>query len=109
MKILVGDIVVVTAGKDKGKQGKVLKTYPDANKLTVEGANLYTRNYKPMAGQPGRSVKRERPLPIANVAIINDKGQPDRVGYSVSKTGEKTRIFKKTGSIIVNSKANETK
>jgi len=100
MKIKVGDSVIVTAGKDKGTSAKVIKTYPKENMLIVEGANMYTRNFKPQQGQPGRQVRRERPLPMAKVAIINDKGKADRVGYSVGKDGSKVRIFKKTGSLV---------
>lgn len=98
MKIKVGDQVIVSSGKDKGLKAKVIKTYPRMEKVIVEGANMYTRNYKPMGGQPGRQVKRERPLHVGSVAVINDKGQPDRVGYTVAKDGSKVRVFKKTNS-----------
>lgn len=105
MKFKLGDNVIVTAGKDKGLKAKILKTYPKDGTVVVEGANMYTRNFKPQQGQPGRQVRRERPLDLAKVAIVNDKGQADRIGYSVGKDGSKARVFKKTGSLVPEPKA----
>lgn len=100
MKLKVGDNVLITAGKDKGKQGQVTQVDADKNQVVVAGVNLYTRNIKPMFGQPGQQLRRERPLPTAKVAIVNDKGQPDRVGYQLDSKGNKVRVFKKTGQVI---------
>ena len=61
---------------------------------------MYTRHYKPMQGQPGKTVRRERALTAASVAIINDKDERDRIGYQVAKDGTKTRIFRKTGAVV---------
>jgi large subunit ribosomal protein L24 len=108
MKFKAGDSVIVTAGKDKGMKSRILKVMPDNNKVIVEGANLYTRNYKPMQGQPGRQVRRERALTAASIAIINDKGLPDRIGYQVAKDGSKVRIYRKTGAVIPEPKPVET-
>lgn len=100
MKFKVGDQILVTAGKDKGKQGKILKVLPEKNRVVVEGVNLYTKHVKPMGERSGEKTRSERALPLANIAIINDKGQADRIGYSVSKSGAKERIYKKTGKVI---------
>lgn len=100
MKLRTGDTVIVTAGREKGKQGQIKAVIPAQNRVIVDGVNLYTRHLKPQLGQAGQSLTRERSLPTASVAIINDKGQPDRVGYSVAKDGSKTRIFKKTGKPV---------
>lgn len=100
MKLRVGDSVLVTAGKDKGKKGQVIQVMPENDMVIVEGMNLYTRHVKPMGERAGETVRRERALATAKVAIINDKNQPDRIGYIVTKDGKKERIFKKTGSII---------
>lgn len=100
MKFKVGDQVLVTAGKEKGKKGTISRVLPDENKVLVEGINLYTKHIKPFAGQEGQRVRRERALPTANVAILNDQGQPDRIGYQLAKDGTKTRIFRKTGKAI---------
>lgn len=100
MKLQVGDKVIITAGKDKGKTGEVVRVLPQDQKVVVGGVNLYTRHIKPMQGRSGDKVRLERPLPTANVAIVNEKGQPDRVGYQVSKSGSKERVYKKTGTVI---------
>ena len=100
MKLKLGDTVLVTAGKDKGKTAKVTRVLLASEKVVVEGVNLYTRHYKPMNNQPGRKVRKERPLHSASVAIINEKGKRDRIGYTVAKDGSKVRIFRKTGTPI---------
>jgi large subunit ribosomal protein L24 len=109
MKLKVGDTVLVTAGKDKGKTGVITRVLPDKDKVVVGGANKYVRHIKPMSGRAGDRVELERPLPTAKVAVINDKGQPDRVGYRVAKDGSKTRVFKKTGAVVPEPKQTEKK
>lgn len=100
MKLKAGDTVLVTAGKDKGKTAKVLRVLVASEKVVVEGVNLYTRHYKPMNNQAGRTVRKERPLSTASVAIVNEKGARDRIGYRVAKDGTKVRIFRKTGTPV---------
>jgi large subunit ribosomal protein L24 len=100
MKFKVGDKVVITAGKDKGKTGNITRVIMKSGEIVVSGINLYTRHVRPYAGKSGEKIRRERPLPAAKIAIINDKGQPDRIGYQISKSGSKDRIYKKTGAII---------
>jgi len=105
MKLKVNDKVLVTAGKDKGLTGVVKKVYPRLNKVLVEGVNKYTKHVKPMQGRAGDKIKVERPLHTASVAIINDEGKADRVGYKIAKDGSKVRIFKKTGKAITQTTA----
>lgn len=100
MKLRVNDQVLVTAGKDKGKKGKIIRVVPTRDAVVVEGVNLYVKHMKPMQGQAGQRLVLPRPLPTAKVAILNDKGQADRIGYKVAKDGSKTRIFKKTGAEV---------
>jgi len=100
MKFKINDKVLVTAGKDKGKKSKIVKVLPEKNCVVVEGVNMYTRHMKPFGGQAGQKLRKERPLPTAKIAIINDKDQADRIGILVGKDGKKSRIFKKTGKII---------
>jgi large subunit ribosomal protein L24 len=100
MKFRLNDQVLVTGGKDKGKRGKITRVFPKLERVIVEGANLYVKHLKPMSGREGQRIVRERALPTAKIAIINDKGQPDRIGYKVAKDGSKERIFKKTGKSI---------
>jgi large subunit ribosomal protein L24 len=96
MKFKVGDKVLVTAGKDKGHKGEIAKVFPDSEKVIVKGANFYTKHIKPVGERPGDKVRKERALPTAKIAIINDKGKADRIGYQVAKDGTKQRVFKKT-------------
>jgi large subunit ribosomal protein L24 len=100
MKFKIGDKVLVTSGKDKGQKGSIVKIDPTSNRVVVEGVNKYVKHIKPMMGRSGDKVLVERYLPTAKIAILNDKDQPDRIGYSVAKDGSKVRIYKKTGTII---------
>ena len=100
MKFKVGDMVLVTGGKDKGKQGKITAVQTDANKVVVADVNMYFKHVKPVNNQPGQRTRKERALPTANVAIINDQGKADRIGITVAKDGSKQRVFKKTGKVI---------
>jgi large subunit ribosomal protein L24 len=105
MKFKVGDTVLVTAGKDKGKKGPIVRVFSEDNSVVVEGMNMYSKHIKPMNGRAGEKMRLERPLATAKIAILNEKGLPDRVGYSISKDGQKTRIFKKTGTAVPEPKA----
>lgn len=100
MKFKVGDKVLVTAGKDKGKTSVITMILPKKDRAVVKDVNMYTRHIRPVQGRAGEKVRKERPLSPANFAIVNDQGQPDRIGYSVAKDGSKERIFKKTGKVI---------
>lgn len=100
MKFKVNDLVVVTGGKDKGKQAKIVKVLPKEDRVVVQGLNMYVKHIKPMQGRAGEKIRRERPLPTANIAIINpETGKVDRVGYKVDGD-KKVRVFKKTGQEI---------
>jgi len=109
MKFKIGDQVLITGGKDKGKKGEVARVYPELNKVLVEGVNVYIKHRKPMGDQPGQRLELARPLPLGKVAILNNKGEVDRIAYQVTKDGQKTRIFKKTGEAITYAKVNKKK
>jgi large subunit ribosomal protein L24 len=100
MKLRVGDRVLVTMGKDKGKKSEVTKVLPKENKVVITDINLYVKHVKPMGERAGERVRRERPMDVAKLAILNDKDQPDRVGFKIKADGTKERIFKKTGKVI---------
>ena len=96
-KIRRDDEVIVIAGKDKGKRGKVTKVLTD-DRLVVGGINLVKRHTKanPMLGLAGGIVEKEAPLHVSNVAIFNSEtGKADRVGFKV-EDGKKIRVFKST-------------
>lgn len=100
MKFKVGDKVLVTAGKDKGKKSEIVAIFPKANKAIIKDVNMYTKNVKPFAGKPGEQVRRERAMDPGKFAILNDKGKIDRIGYKVDKSGKKTRVFKKSKGVV---------
>ena len=101
LKIKREDEVLVLAGKDKGKRGKVRRVL-DNNKLIVSGVNMVKKHTRPnpQAGQPGGIVEQEAPIQVSNVAIFNPStNKADRVGFKVD--GEsKVRIFKSSGEAI---------
>lgn len=104
MKLKIGDKVLVTSGKDKGKKSEIIAVFPTKDKVLVKDANMYVKHVKPLMDRPGEKVKKERSMSVAKVAILNDKDQPDRIAYKVTADGKKERIFKKTGQIIKDQK-----
>ena len=99
LKIKKDDMVKVIAGKDNGKEGKVLSVSPKTGKVTVEGVNVLTKHTKPSAGNPnGGIVNKEGPIDISNVMLLY-KGKATRVGFQV-KDGKKVRVAKATGEVI---------
>jgi large subunit ribosomal protein L24 len=99
MKIKKGDNVIVIAGKDKDKEGKVLSVDAKNHKVLVEGINVVKRHQKANQTNPnGGIIEKEAPIDISNVMYcVNGKGV--RVGFEV-KDGKKVRINKKTGETI---------
>ncbi len=105
LKIKKGDQVVVLTGKDKGAKGEVLKIVKseDANKIkvVVQGVNLVTKHAKPTQFSAGGIEKKEQPVHISNVALVDPKGgNATRVGYKTLKDGKKTRVARKSGETI---------
>ena len=101
IKLKKGDEIVVLAGKDKGKRGKIVKVMPDVRKVVVTDINKYKKHQKPGNNEPGGIVEKDMPLHISNVAFFDstlNKGV--RVGYSFNKDGKKIRINKKSGKEI---------
>ena len=102
LHIKKNDTVVVLAGQDKGKTGKVLKVLVDENRALVEGVNMVSKSTKPSAKNPqGGIVKQEAPIHISNLSLVDPKsGMPTRVGIKVAEDGKKVRIAKKSGEEI---------
>ena len=99
MKIKKGDNVIVIAGKDKDKEGKVLNVNTKTNTVVVEGINKVTKHAKPSQANPqGGIVEIEAPIKASNV-MIAENGKAVRVGFAV-KDGKKVRVNKKTGAEI---------
>ncbi|MCF0145726.1 MAG: 50S ribosomal protein L24 [Eubacterium sp.] len=98
-KIKKGDTVRVIAGKDKGKEGKVLSVEPKKARVLVEGVNMISKSMKSNgANQQGGIIQKEAPLSISNVMVIVD-GQPTRIGFKLDGD-KKVRVAKKTGKVI---------
>ena len=100
-KIKKGDRVVVLAGRDKGRQGNVVRVFPSENRLVVEGVNVVQRHTRPSQTNPqGGIVNKEAPIHVSNVAFVDPKsGEPTRVGFRMD--GEKkVRFAKKSGEVI---------
>ena len=101
MKIRKDDMVVVIAGSDKGKQGKVLSIDPKANKVLVEGVQVASKHYKPRRqGEEGGIIKKETPVFASKVMLVCPKcGKATRVGHAVVD-GKKVRTCKKCGAEV---------
>ncbi|MBN1783978.1 MAG: 50S ribosomal protein L24, partial [Alphaproteobacteria bacterium] len=98
MKIKKGDIVKILAGKDKGKEGLVLKAFPEDKKVLVEGVNVVKKHQKATQTQAPGIVEKPLPIDLSNVALLDPKDKkPTRVGYKVLEDGKKVRISKRTG------------
>ena len=96
------DTVIVLAGEDKGKTGKVLKVLVEKNRAIVEGLNLVSRSTKPSAKNPqGGIIKKETPIHISNLSLIDPKsGKATRIAIKKTEDGKKVRIAKKSGEEI---------
>ena len=101
LKIRKGDKVVVIAGKDKGKQGEVVRMLPSENRAVVRGVNVVKRHTRQTAAQEGGIIPKEMPIQISNLALRDPKdGKPTRVGYKFLADGKKVRFAKRSGEVI---------
>ncbi|KRG64502.1 MAG: 50S ribosomal protein L24 [Stenotrophomonas sp.] len=100
-RIKKGDQVVVNAGKDKGKQGEIVRV--DGDRVVVANVNIVKRHTKPnpQAGVAGGVVEREASIHISNVAVLNPAtGKGERVGFKVLEDGRKLRVFRSSGEAL---------
>jgi len=100
-KIKKGDRVVVLTGKDKGRQGQVLRVTPKDSRVLVAGVNMVKRHTRPTQGDPQGGIKnKEASLHISNVALLDPKsGEATRVGFRIDGD-KKVRVAKKSGEVI---------
>ena len=99
MKIKKGDTVKVIAGKDNGKEGKVVSVDKKNGRVLVEGINMVTKHAKPSAAnQNGGIVQKEAPIDISNVMYVHE-GKPTRIGFRM-ENDKKVRFAKSTGEVI---------
>ncbi len=101
MKIRKGDTLKIMAGADRGKTGKVVRAFPEDNKILVEGINIKKKHMKPrQEGKSGQVIDRAHPISVSNAMLLDPKsGEPTRVGKK--KVGEKmVRYSKKSDSVF---------
>ena len=100
-RIRKGDRVVVLAGRDKGRNGEVLKVLPADNKAIVQGVNSVRRHQRQSQTQEGGIISKELPVDMSNLALEDPKdGKPTRVGFKVLNDGKKVRFAKRSGEVI---------
>ncbi|WP_077077560.1 50S ribosomal protein L24 [Mycobacterium numidiamassiliense] len=105
MKVKKDDTVLVIAGKDKGAKGKVLKVYPERNRVLVQGVNSIKKHtaasQNQRGAQSGGIVTQEAPIDASNVMVVDSDGKPTRVGYRLDEeTGKRVRVSKRNGKDI---------
>jgi large subunit ribosomal protein L24 len=108
MRIRKDDTVLITAGKDKGKSGKVIRTEPGRRRVFVEGLNIVKRHQRPRSvkdtqrgGEAGGIIEKEGPIDVSNVMLLDpESNKPTRVGMRVSDDGKRVRYAKTTGKAI---------
>jgi len=103
MHVAKDDTVVVLSGKYRGKMGRVLRVYPEKNKVIVEHVNMMKRHTRPnpSKGVKGGIIEKEAPIDASNVMVVDPKtGKPTRVGHRVLADGKKVRIARRSGEMI---------
>ena len=104
LRIKSDDTVVVIAGKDKGKTGRVLRVDPKNQRVYVEGLNMVKRHQRPVAGRPNLQVgviAKEGPIHVSNVALADPRdGRPTRVGVRRTESGRPMRVAKRSGTEV---------
>ena len=103
-KIKRNDQVIVIAGKDKGKTGRVLRVIIDKNRVLVEGVGIVTKHKKPTQNTQGGILKQEAPIHISNVMLADSEGNPTRVGYRFDGD-KKVRVARSNNSDIAEQKS----
>ncbi len=101
MNIKKGDTVIVTTGKDKNKEGKVIKTFRNNDKVLIDGVNIVKKHLKPSQVNPdGGIIEKEAPIHVSNVMIKDPKtGKPSKIGKKIVD-GKKVRYAKASGEIL---------
>ena len=107
MRIRKEDTVILIAGKDKGKTGRVIRTEPDRRRIYVEGLNLVKRHTRPRSvkdtqkAQSSGIIEKEGPIDVSNVMLLDPSdNKPTRVGMKVNDDGSRHRFAKRTGKVI---------
>ena len=101
-KIKKGDRVQILSGRDKGRQGEVIRVMPAEDRALVQGVNLVKRHQKaPGIGNPGGITEKEAPIHLSNLSMIDPtSGKPTRVGFKVLEDGKKVRVARSSGEVL---------
>ena len=98
MKLKKGDRVRVLSGKDRGKEGEIMRALPAEGKVIVEGVNVVKRHTRPTrAARQAGIIDKNMPLPVSSVAIVCSQCGPSRVGFRCDDQGRKVRVCRKCG------------
>jgi large subunit ribosomal protein L24 len=101
LKIKKGDTVVVISGRDKGREGEVLRVLPAEMRAVVQGVNIARRHTKPRMGEPGGIIEKELTIHLSNLAHRDPQsGKPTRIGYKFLEDGRKVRVARRSGEVI---------
>ena len=101
LKIRKGDTVVVISGKERGERGEVREVLLRENRVVVSGVNVRTRHARPTQNNQQGLYTFEAPIHVSNVMLVDpNSGEPTKVGYRFTDSGEKIRVGKKTGEDI---------
>ncbi len=100
-KVKKGDKVIVLTGRDKGKEGEIVRMIPAEARAVVQGVNVVKRHTKPSQTGAGGIVTKESPIHVSNLALVDPKtGKATKVGYKKSDDGKKVRFAKASGEVI---------
>jgi len=100
VKLKKGDTVRVMTGKDKGKEGVIMRVMPDENRVLISGVNTASKHQKARrANEKAGIIDRDMPIDASNVRLVH-KGKPVRVGYRIEDDGTKVRIARPSGEVI---------
>ena len=100
-KLKKGDNVIVLAGRDKGKEGDILRVMRSDGRAVVSGINMVIRHTRQTQSAQGGRLSKESPIQLSNIALVDPKdGGPTRVGFRFLEDGKKVRFAKKSGEVI---------
>lgn len=100
-RIKTGDRVIVLSGKDKGREGEVLRVIPSEDRAVVSRVNMIQRHQKQTGAQEGGIISKEAPIHLSNLALLDPKdGKATRVGFKFDEDGNKVRYAKRSGDVI---------
>ncbi len=101
VRIKKGDTVLVISGREKGKQGTVIKVLRRESRVLVQGVNKVKRHTRPSQVSAGGVLEKEAPVHISNVAFVDPKeGGPTKLGVKILKDGRKVRVAKRSGEVV---------